>query len=173
MLGYRHPRRGARPFYVRQCLNGESTSSIDSSLALPVLSLPPVMLKRPATTGKTARKKKKGNATYSSTSLDDNNVVTEELRVWDISTSKKTGRVNASRRTHKLSHQASGRPESPSVGEGSGAGHGGMATEVDEAGTFADSEATSETASKKRPKRKRTRVVKENDSVSGLRSPAR
>ena len=62
----------------------------------------------------------------------------------------------ASRTTLKHVYQAS-------TGEGSGADE--MVVDTD-SGVLADSESPSKTVDEKRPKRKRTRVLKENDSVS-------
>jgi hypothetical protein len=130
------------------------------------------MLKRRANAPKTARKRKKGNATYATTSLDptdDDKMVVEDVRVWDISASEKTGRVTGSRRTLKHYHQASASlPEEPSMSGGPGGAEEIANTE--ESGIFADTES-SKVAGKQRPKRKRVRV-KENDSVSeSLTSP--
>ena len=130
-----------------------------------------IMLKRQANAPKTARKKKKGNATYSTISLDpssdDEKMVTEDIRVWDISASNKTGRVAASRTTLKHCYQVSpSLPDVSSAGERPGVAEG--VTDVDEAGVFADSESPSKTVNKKRSKRKRARVHRENDSVSEL-----
>ena len=127
------------------------------------------MLKRQASAPKTARKKKKGNATFSTVSLDDDDdddVVTEDVRVWNVSTSKNTGRVNATRATLKHTRQAP--KEILSMGEGSGVEE--MIADVD-AGILADSESPPTAVDGKRPKRKRTRILKENDSVSELLIP--
>jgi len=125
------------------------------------------MLKRRAGAPKTARKKKKGNATYVTTALDpsdDEKVAVEDVRVWNISTSERTGRMMASRRTFKHYSQVSP-PEEPSTSK-----EPGRAEEVagaEDPGILADSESSPETAGKQRPKRKRVRA-KGNDSVSEL-----
>lgn len=136
------------------------------SLAFPIF---PTMLKRQANGPKAARKKKKGNATYSLDSLDppsEDEMPTEEVRVWNISTSETTGRVMASRRTLKHPCQAlPSPPEELSMGEKSGGVE--EPVDVEDPGADADCES-SNVVKKRRPKRKRVRVLKENDSVSGL-----
>ena len=94
------------------------------------------MLKRQATGPKTARKKKKGNATFSTTSLDDD-ADTEDVRIWNVSASKNTGRVNATRTTLKHLYQPPN--EIPSVDEGSWVDE--TAADVSDAGILADSES--------------------------------
>jgi hypothetical protein len=130
--------------------------------------LPPTpMLKRQSSGPKTARKKKKGNATYGFTSLDpveDKETTVEDIRVWNISTSEKTGRVKASRRNLKRHRQPS--PEERSASKKAEGVE--EAADVEESGILADSESAPVTVDRQRPKRTRVRVVKENDSVSGL-----
>ena len=125
------------------------------------------MLKRRTDGPKTARKKKKGNATYALSSLDpisEDEAATEDVRVWDISTSEKTGRVMASRKTLKHYRQVlPSPPEEPSTSEKLGGVEGGA--DVEDAGVLADSE-DSKIVKIRRPKRKRVRTFKENDSVS-------
>lgn len=145
---------------VLKVVAASSTRPSEGLQALSRLSTPFIMLKRQAAAPKTARKKKKGNATILTTSIDDRNVAAENVRAWDVSLSKNTGRVNASRRTLKHLHQAP--TEIPSTGEGSGAD--GMATDTD-TGNLADSESPRRVVDRERPKRKRTRALKENDSV--------
>lgn len=115
------------------------------------------MSKRQATGLKTARKKKKGNATFSFTSPDDDEPVTEDVRVWNVSSSKNTGRTNATRTTLKNLRQAP--TEIPPICDESGVDE--MTVDID-AGILADSESPPG----KRSKQKRTRARKENDSVS-------
>jgi hypothetical protein len=121
------------------------------------------MLKRRADGPKTGRKKKKGNATYASTSLDpteDEKQVVEDIRVWNISTSEKTGRLMASRRTHKHYHEAPPiLSEDPSTSKKLGG------VDAEDTGALADTQSP-KTVGKLRRKRKRVRLVKENDSVS-------
>lgn len=126
------------------------------------------MLKRPAKGPKTARKKKKGNSTYALSSLDpsdddEDKVAVEDVRVWDISTSEKTGRMTASRKTLKHYSLVSP-PEEPSTSKELGGVEENPSAE--DPGNLADSEIPLETAGKPKRKRKRVRVVKENDSVS-------
>lgn len=123
------------------------------------------MLKRQAGGPKTARKKKKGNATYSATGFDptDDEMAVEDIRVWDISTSETTGRMTANRRTLKHYHQTpSNLPEGPSTSERPG---GIREAVVEDTGTLADTESLKKVG-KQRRKRKRVRTIKENDSVS-------
>ena len=125
------------------------------------------MLKRQATGPKTARKKKKGNATYSVSSFDpppkDKKAV-EEIRVWNISTLEKTGRITGSRRNLKHYRQISpSPPEGLSTSEKPGEIEGNADVDT---GVLADSESPSEVLNNPRPKRKRVRTLKENDSVS-------
>ena len=126
------------------------------------------MLKRQSSGPKASRKKKKGNATYGFSSLDpvkDKKVAVEDIRVWSISTSERTGRVNASRRTLKHHHQLpQNLPEEPSPSKKPGVE---ATSDAEETGALADSESPA-TVGKQGPKRKRVRVVKENDSVSEL-----
>jgi len=126
------------------------------------------MLKRQTSGPKTARKKKKGNATYTLSSVDspDEKLAVEDVRVWSISTSEKTGRITASRRTLKHYHVPQSLPGEPSTSKKPGGAE--EVADVEETGVLADSESSAEMAGKRRPKRKRVRVVKENDSVSEL-----
>lgn len=130
------------------------------------------MAKRQASAPNNSRKRKKGNATYAMTSLDptdEDKRVAEDIHVWNISTSETTGRVRASRTTHKHYYQVA-----PSLPGGSSMNKkpGEEDAEVsgfEDTGILADSEP-SEVVDKQhpKPKRKRTRVrvIKENDSVS-------
>ena len=125
------------------------------------------MLKRQSSGPRASRKKKKGNATYGFTTLDptdDEKMAVEDIRVWNISASEKTGRIGGSRRTLKHYHQLPpSLPEEPSTSKRLG----GDEEVVDvETGTLADSELPPAKVDKQRLKRNRIRVVKENDSVS-------
>ena len=126
------------------------------------------MFKRPAAVPKTSRKKRKGNATYSTITYDragGDETSIENVRMWGVSASKKTGRVLASRRMLQHHRKVSPTPpEVPSTSKNPGA----VEETADEAGFFADSESPSKTVDKRRLKRKRARVRKENDSVSEL-----
>lgn len=123
------------------------------------------MLKRPASRRGTGRKKKKGNATYEISSIDssdDEKMDIEDVRAWDISTSVNTGRMNARRKT--LKHYSEMLPpEVPSASQEPGRVE---AASVEDTGSLADTETSRKTTKKQRPKRKRVRTVKENDSVS-------
>lgn len=126
------------------------------------------MLKRSKDVAKTGRKRrKKGDATYQISTLDqiDKSVV-EDIRVWNFSTSERTGRITAKRRILKHQSQgSSGLPDEPSTSKPPGCDV--EVAHAEETGILADIES-SEVVDKPRPKRKRTRVTKENDSVSGL-----
>ena len=125
-----------------------------------------VMSKRQASDPKAARKKKKSNKSYKIFGLDpsdDEKAVAEDVRVWDISTSKNTGRMTARRRT--LKHYSEVLPP----GEPSTSQKQVEIREVayvEDAGILADSETPPKTTDKQQQKRRRVRVVKENDSVS-------
>ena len=132
--------------------------------------IPLAMYKRPGDAAKTGRKRRKGNTTYQISTFDriyDDTNTTEDIRVWDVSTSEKTGRVTAKRRTLKHHSQVS----SSLPGEPSTNGRPGDDMEVvhaEDTGALADTESSSEMVKKLRPKRKRTGVARGNDSVSGL-----
>lgn len=89
-------------------------------------------------------------------SSDEHPDQVEDIRVWSISTSGKTGRVSATRKNHRhvREHQLEPRNEEPPT--------------VEEVGTPADPEPTESTPAKVAAKHKRVRIriVKENDSVS-------
>lgn len=127
------------------------------------------MLKRPKGVAKASRKRRKGNTTYQTSTLDpidDDKSVVEDIRVWDVSTSEKTGRVTAKRRTLKHHSQVSSNLHNELLTNEKPGGDA-EATSVEETGILADTEF-SEMVDKPRPKRKRAKVAKENDSVSGL-----
>ena len=84
----------------------------------------------------------------------------EDIRVWDISTSKATGRVTAKRRTLQNQSQV---PVEPSTSKGPEKGE--EVAQVDDTGNLADTESSG-IIGEPRPKRKREKVSKENDSVS-------
>lgn len=133
----------------------------------------PTMLKRRTNGPRIARKRKKGNATYTLSSLDptsEDDLPTEDVRVWNISASEKTGRVMASRKTLKHYRQViPSSPEEPSTSTKPGGVE--ETADVEDTGVLADSEF-SKPVKIKRPKKKRVRVFKENDSVSGLLIPS-
>ena len=123
------------------------------------------MLKRQASGSKATRKKRKGNATYSTSTLDSINndkEAVENVRIWNISTSENTGRMTASRKTLKHYYQVP--PEASTTGVSSEGVE--VVADVEDDGAFADSEWPSGVDEKGRKKRKRIRATKENDSVS-------
>ncbi|KAF9777681.1 hypothetical protein BJ322DRAFT_1114817 [Thelephora terrestris] len=119
------------------------------------------MSKREATGSRPVRKKRrgnKGNSMFTFSSLDpvrNDKKVVENVRVWNVSTSEKTGRIRGTRKTLQHFPKVSP-PEEPSPSEV--AGETEEAIDVEEAGALADSE----TVRTRRPKRKR---VKGNDST--------
>lgn len=132
---------------------------------IPLSILLSLMLKRRASGNRSTRRKKKGNVAYSFSSLDpsdDENTVVENVRIWDISASEKTGRMTATRRT--LKHHSGVLPP----GEPSTSQRVEKVAGVEDSAFLADSETPLKAAGNHRPKRKRIRVVKENDSASEL-----
>ena len=130
-------------------------------------------MKRQATDSKTVRKKKRGRTTCKISSLDpsdDKKVATEDVRVWNISTSENTGRITARRKV--LKHYSTvPPPEQPSMSQKQVEVN--EVAYVEDTGILADSETPPKPTGKQRRKRKRVRVVKENDSVSeSLVSPS-
>ena len=126
------------------------------SRILPVLP----MLKHRTPASKTGRDRKRGRTAYSVGTLGPPDVekTVEDVRVWDVTASERTGRVSASRRNVTLHHQALSQSEEPSTSVQSEVG-------VEEAGAFADSEAPPKKAGAHEG-RKRVRTNKDNDSVS-------
>ena len=123
-----------------------------------------VMLKRRTAAPRVARKRRRGKTTYAVGTLDppDDKTVVEDIRVWDVSTSERTGRVSASRRTVKHCHEAPGQLEQRSTSKEN---EGGKDFNVEGAGATADSTPSPETV-KMRQKQKHVAGTKENDSVS-------
>ena len=115
------------------------------------------MSKRSAVDSRPLRKRKKAGASYASISIDGPNgraVKVEDIRVWNVSTSEATGRVSATRRTHK--HLYESLPV-PSCEEPPG---------VKSIADLADPEPSEPPPAEPVAKRKRVRAAKENDSVS-------
>jgi len=124
------------------------------------------MLKRPATTHKATRKRRKGGTIYPITKFDlpqGNQVVEEKVHVSDFSTSGAMGRVSVNRRTVKHRHQASSKPEELATSE-----QLELTEEVnaEEAGTRADPDAPAN--AEECCAQKTARANKENDSVSEI-----
>ena len=156
---------GNRKYRLIVTVLAEFSSTTRCFVAFPSLRKSRGMLKRRASGPKAVRKKKKGNATYTISSFgpsDDEGKVAEDIRVWDISASEKTGRMNASRTTLKHYSKAPP-PEELSTNQKPG-GVEGVAS-AEDTGSLADSEIPPKTSGKQRPKRKRVRTTKENDSV--------
>ena len=117
------------------------------------------MSKRSTTGSSRSRKKRKG-AGYASVGLDPpdehpNDV--EVLRVWDVGTSKMTGRVSATRKTHLRVNDGVSRLmcEEPTL-------------TVEDVDVPADPEPSKQPPVESAAKRKREKIAKENDSVSFL-----
>lgn len=126
------------------------------------------MLKRQAAAPKRVRKKRRGGTSFTISSLDptnDDKMLAEDIRVWEVSTSQRTGRVSASRRTIKHYHEAVNQPDQPSASKESGE-HG--ESNADEAGILTDAENSPEMV-KSHEKRRRTKVAKQNNSVSDIK----
>ena len=123
------------------------------------------MLKRQTAPPKGPRKRKRGSTSYTIGSLDspeDKGTTVENIRIWDISTSERTGRVSASRRSIKHYQEApSELEEPPSSKENEEVG----GASIEEAGNLADSESFPE-AVQRRQTGKRAKANKKNDSVS-------
>jgi hypothetical protein len=126
------------------------------------------MLKHSKGEAKTGRKRKKGNATYQILTLDpidEDKSVVEDICVWDISTSDKTGHVTVKRRTLKHHSQvSSSSPDNPSTSK-EPRGDAEVAC-VEETEILTDIKSSSEMVNKSCQKRKRTRAKRENNSVS-------
>lgn len=118
------------------------------------------MSKRNGTDSRASRKRKKGGATYSSLDFDAFNKKkgrTEEIRVWNVSMSE-SGRVSA---TRKNQHYVYTNPPEPSPQE--------LPT-VDESFAAAEDPESGELPpAKSATTRRRTKLSKENDSVSSGR----
>ena len=122
------------------------------------------MAKRPATTQKATRKRRKGGTTYSARKLNlprDDKMVEESVRILDVSTSERTGRVLASRRTVKHHHQGLSGPKEPAASK-----QPEVVEEVnaEEAGTLIDPDVP--VNAEERQRKKSAKPNKDNDSVS-------
>ena len=149
------------------CLSTRSpASTIRRFLDTPEVFIPLAMLKRRVAAPKTVRKRKKGNTTFTSGSLDppiEDEMVVEHVRVWDVSTSENTGRISANRRTVKhYRHVSPTRPEESLTKTNP---EGDEGNNVEEAGILGDSESPLGITNK-RLKRKSVKALKDNDSVS-------
>ena len=115
------------------------------------------MSKRNATGSRLARKRRKAGVSYDTIDLDAVNArpnKVEDIRVWNMTTSEKTGHVSGTRRNYQHTYENSPeflREEPPPVEDTNIPVDPGP-SELPQAGS-----AT---------KRKRVRTVKENDSVS-------
>ena len=115
------------------------------------------MSKRNAASSRLSRKRRKAGVSYGTIDLDAVNArpnKVEEIRVWKMVTSEKTGRVSGTRRNYQHTYENSPeflREEPPPVEDTNIPADPGP-SELPQAGSAA--------------KRKRARTVKENDSVS-------
>ena len=118
------------------------------------------MSKRNVGGSRASRKRRRAGASYGEMNLDESDEgpeETEDIRVWKITTSETTRLVSATRKTHKHSLQHTSKPqheEPPPT------------PTVEEASTPVDPEPRKASRAKVAGKRRRVRVVKENDSVS-------
>lgn len=115
------------------------------------------MPKRNGTGSSRSRKKMKG-AAYASVDLDlsdEHCDDVEVVRVWDVSTSKTSGRVSATRKTHQHVNNDGPRPT-----------HEEPTPTVEDVDVPADTEPAKPATKHKREKVAREKVARENDSVS-------
>lgn len=117
------------------------------------------MSKRSASEYRLSRKRKKDRASYAS--VDLNALVrrgkkTEDISVWDMSVSEKTGRITASRKNYRHVYQS---PQEPL--------HEDPPANICEEITAPGDPGLGELSPKLVVKRKRVRV-RENDSVSSM-----
>ena len=108
------------------------------------------MSKHNTTGSRPPRKRRKGGGSYATIDLDAPDGASQEaedVRVWNISMSEKTGRVSATRKSHKHFF---------------GSLRGGLCEEPE---THVDPEPNELPLEKSVAKCKRVRAVKENDSV--------
>ena len=108
------------------------------------------------------RKRTKGSS-YASVDLDlpDERLKdTEIIRVWDVTTSKTSGRVSATRKTHLHVNEGVSKPTREE-----------QTPIVEDVGTPTDHEPNKRPPTKRVAKRRKQRIVKENDSVSSVPMP--
>jgi len=124
-----------------------------------------LMAKRPAPKATHTRKRRKGGTIYPVTHLElpGKGPVVEDVRIWDVSTSGKTGRVSASRRTTKHDHRVSNGFEEPPASEQPEAGD---EVNVEDTGMLVDSEAPEKVEGHR--EKRHVGASKENDSVSRM-----
>ena len=87
---------------------------------------------------------------------DEHSDQVEDIRVWDITASGATGHISATRKTHQHFCKSSLEPS-----------HKGSPA-VDDIGAPADLEPNELPPAESVAKRKRAKIVKENDSVSSI-----
>lgn len=117
------------------------------------------MSKRHATGSSRSRKKKKGSS-YASVDLDLSDEDTEIIGVWNLSTSKTTGRISGTRKTHR--HVTKVAPK-PAYEE--------LTPTVEDVGIPADPGSSKVPPTKPVVKRKK-KGIKENDSVGSITLPS-
>ena len=116
------------------------------------------MSKRNATDSRSSRKRRKGGKSHRTTNLDppdDPPPNVETIRVWKVTRSETTGRVSGTRKNHLHFHEG---PSEPSREE--------EAYTVEDVSGPVGEESSEQPPAKAATKRKRVRIVKENDSVS-------
>jgi hypothetical protein len=120
------------------------------------------MSKRSATGSRPSRKRTKGGASYGIMDIDPPDVPpgeVEDIRVWNVTKSEKTGRVSATRRNYQHFYASSLDPS-----------HETQPSTIEDAGAPTDLEPNKQPPAVPvvKPKRVRVRTVKENDSVSSI-----
>ena len=118
------------------------------------------MSKHNAGRSRRPRKRRRAGASYGEVNLDSSDEHpedVEEIRVWKITTSETTGRVSATRKNHRHPLEYVSEPR-----------HDEPPPSVEETSTPALPEPSEVPPAKVVPKRRRVRLVKENDSVSFL-----
>ena len=140
---------------------GTGFDSFEAHHAL--LTSSPSMSKRHAAGSSRSRKKSKRSG-YALVDLDPPDEHPEEvefIRVWDVTTSKTTGRISATRTTHLHVNEGVSKPTKE------------PAPNVEDVGVFADHEPNRQSPTKPATKRRRAKTArkKENDSVSSMQIP--
>jgi len=121
------------------------------------------MSKRHVAGSSRSRKKRKGSS-YASVDLDlsdEHPGDTEIISVWDVGTSKATGRISATRKTHRHVNK-----DAPKLA------HEGPTLTVEDVCIPANPEPSKNPPTGPAPKHRKRKDVKENDSVSSIPLPS-
>ena len=124
------------------------------------------MSKRHVVGSSRSRKRRKG-ASYASVGLDQDepSCEVELINVWDVGTSKRTGRISATQKTHRHVNEGAARPmpEEPNPA-------------IEDVGILADHELSGQPPTKstkhKKVKATKQKAAKQNDSVSSAPMPS-